>query len=103
MIDKYNLGSNMNQSRAFAVREAIDNGGFTNAEYNPSFVLMQYYGYLRRDPEPAGYLFWLDVLNNRVPGNYRGMVCAFITSPEYQLRFGATATQNDHNCGNLIP
>jgi Domain of unknown function (DUF4214) len=101
LINKYNTGTNQNESRAFALRDAIDNSGFTTAEYNPSFVLMQYFGYLRRDPEPGGYLFWLDVLNNRVPGNYRGMVCAFITSQEYQLRFGATATQNDTNCGNL--
>jgi hypothetical protein len=97
-----NGGSNQNLSRALAVREAIDNGAFTQYEYNPSFVLMQYFAYLRRDPDPGGYNFWLDVLNNRVPGNFRGMVCAFITSPEYQLRFGSTATQNDHNCGNLI-
>jgi hypothetical protein len=102
LIDKYNTGSDTNQSRAFAVRDAIDNGAFANAEYNPSFVLMQYFGYLRRDPDAGGYLFWLDVLNNRVPGNFRGMVCAFITSPEYQLRFGSTATQNDHDCGNLL-
>jgi hypothetical protein len=100
--DRYNAGSNMNESRAFAVRDAIDNGAFSSAEYNPSFVLMQYFGYLRRDPDQGGYLFWLDVLNNRVPGNFRGMVCAFITSPEYQLRFGSSATQNDHNCGNLL-
>jgi hypothetical protein len=102
LIDKYNTGSDTNQRRAFALRDAIDNGAFSNAEYNPSFVLMQYFGYLKRDPDQGGYLFWLDVLNNRVPGNFRGMVCAFITSPEYQLRFGSTATQNDHNCGNLL-
>jgi hypothetical protein len=99
---RYNAGSNTNESRAFAVREAIDNGAFSTAEYNPSFVLMQYYGYLKRDPDSGGYLFWLDVLNNRVPGNYRGMVCAFITSREYQERFGTSVTQNDQNCGNLL-
>lgn len=102
LIDKYNTGTDTNHSRAFALRDAIDNSSFINAEYNPSFVLMQYYGYLRRDPDPGGYAFWLDVLNNRVPNNYRGMVCAFITSDEYQKRFGNTATQNDHNCGNLL-
>jgi Domain of unknown function (DUF4214) len=101
LIDRYNAGADANQGRAFAVRDAIDNSAFQNAEYNKAFVLMQYFGYLRRDPDQGGYDFWLDVLNNRVAGNYRGMVCAFITSPEYQLRFNATATQNDHNCGNL--
>jgi hypothetical protein len=102
LISRYQAGSNTNESRALALREAVDNSGFGAAEYNPSFVLMQYYGYLKRDPEQAGYLFWLDVLNNRVPGNYRGMVCAFITSREYQERFGTTVTQNDSNCGNLL-
>lgn len=101
LINKYNTGTNQNESRAFVLRDTIDDGAFVNAEHNKEFVLMQYFGYLRRDPDQGGYLFWLDVLNNRVPGNFRGMVCAFITSQEYQLRFGSTATQNDTNCGNL--
>jgi hypothetical protein len=59
---------------------------------------MQYFGYLRRDPEQGGYLFWLNVLNNGQPNNYRGMVCAFITSAEYQLRFGAIVTRSNRDC-----
>ena len=101
LIDKYNTGADMNQSRAFALRDAIDSTAFSNAEYNPSFVLMQYYGYLRRDPDSGGYTFWLDILNNRVPGNFRSMVCAFITSDEYQKRFGNTASWTNADCGNL--
>ncbi|HEY6119249.1 MAG TPA: DUF4214 domain-containing protein [Pyrinomonadaceae bacterium] len=101
LIDKYNTGADMNQSRAFALRDAIDSTAFSNAEYNPSFVLMQYYGYLRRDPDAGGYTFWLDILNNRVPGNFRSMVCAFITSDEYQKRFGNTASWTNADCGNL--
>ena len=101
MITQYNMGSNMNDSRARAVRVAIDESAFMSAEYNRAFVLMEYFGYLRRDPDQGGYDFWLDVLNNRVPGNYRGMVCAFVTSAEYQQRFGSAVTQNDHGCGNI--
>jgi len=101
ILDRYNAGTNQNESRAFAVRRAVDDTSFVNVEYNPSFVLMQYFGYLRRDPEPGGYSFWLDVLNNRVPGNFRGMVCAFLTSREYQERFGNTVTRTDTECGNL--
>jgi hypothetical protein len=37
-------------------------------------------------------------LNTQVPNNFRGMVCAFITSPEYQHRFGAAVTRSDHDC-----
>jgi hypothetical protein len=101
MVAQYNMGSNINDSRARAVRVAIDESAFMSAEYNPAFVLMEYFGYLRRDPDQGGYDFWLDVLNNRVPGNYRGMVCAFVTSAEYQQRFGSAVTQNDHGCGNI--
>jgi hypothetical protein len=68
-------------------------------EYNAAFVLTQYYGYLRRDVDQGGYNFWLDVLNNREPGNFRGMVCAFITSLEYQQRFGAAHSHSDLECG----
>lgn len=79
-------------SRARLVRIVADSPAFEQAEYNSAFVLMQYFGYLRRDPDQGGYDFWLNVLNNRQPNNYRGMVCAFITSAEYQLRFGSIVT-----------
>jgi hypothetical protein len=102
MISQYNAGgADINLSRALAVRAGIDESAFANAEYNSAFVLMQYFGYLRRDPDQGGYDFWLDILNNRLPGNYRGMVCAFVTSAEYQQRFGSAVTQNDHQCGNI--
>ena len=72
---------------------------FAAAVYNQAFVLTEYFGYLRRDPDPAGYDFWLNVLNNREPGNYRGMVCAFITSTEYQRRFSTIVTHSNGECG----
>jgi uncharacterized repeat protein (TIGR01451 family) len=61
---------------------------FYNLEFNPAFVQMEYFGYLRRDPDAAGYAFWLAKLN--LYGNYLDaeMVKAFITSPEYRSRFG---------------
>jgi hypothetical protein len=100
LIATYNTGSDQNQSRALALRQAIDAAAFTNAEYNRAFVLMQYFGYLRRNPDLGGFNFWQDVLNNREVNNYRGMVCAFITSVEYQERF-STATQNDRGCSTI--
>lgn len=60
--------------------------------------MMQYFGYLQRDPDEGGYQFWLDVLNNRVPGNFRAMVCAFLTSTEYQQRFGPVITRGNSDC-----
>ena len=59
---------------------------------------MQYYGYLRRNVDRDGYDFLLDVVNNREPNNYRGMVCAFITSREYKLRFGSVVTRSNADC-----
>lgn len=89
---------NANMSRARIVRLVTDNAGLRQAEYNPAFVLIQYFGYLRRDADPGGYMFWLDVLNNRAPNNYRAMVCAFITSREYQERFSSVITRSNQQC-----
>jgi hypothetical protein len=86
------------KTRAEAVREVIEIQEFKDAESNPSFVLMQYFGYLHRDPEQGGYDFWLNILNNVQPNNYRGMVCAFITSAEYQRRFGQSVTHTNLDC-----
>lgn len=88
-----------NQSRARLVRLVADDPSFTNAEYNPAFVLMQYFGYLQRNPDENGYQFWLDVVTNRETNNYRAMVCAFLTSAEYQQRFGTTISYTNQDCG----
>jgi len=62
---------------------------------------MQYFGYLRRNADDPGYAFWLDILNNRQPNNYRSMVCAFITSTEYQLRFSSVVTHSNAECAGV--
>jgi hypothetical protein len=87
------------KTRAQVLLDVIELPAFKEKEFNPAFVLMQYYGYLRRDPDPGGYQFWLDVLNTRVPNNYRAMVCAFITSAEYQQRFSPVVTHTNSECG----
>ncbi|MDX6694695.1 MAG: hypothetical protein QOF02_2298 [Blastocatellia bacterium] len=86
------------KTRAQVVRDVVEIQAFKDREYDPAFVLMQYFGYLRRDPDEGGYQFWLGVLNDRVPGNYRAMVCAFLTSTEYQLRFGTAITRANQDC-----
>jgi WD40 domain-containing protein/carboxypeptidase family protein/uncharacterized protein DUF4214 len=96
----YQTGSDMNQSRARVLQHVIEAPAFKEAEYNAAFVLTEYFGYLRRDPEPEGYAFWLNVLNNREPGNFRGMVCSFITSTEYQRRFSSVVSRNNAECGH---
>ena len=99
LLARYNAGSTLNESRSLALREAIETTDFKQAEYNRSFVLMQYFGYLKRNPDQSGFEFWLNVLNNREPNNYRGMVCSFITSSEYQQRFSPVATHSNRECG----
>ena len=86
------------KTRAQVLRGVIEISAFKTREYNPSFVLMQYFGYLGRNPDQGGYDFWLDVLNNRTVNNYRGMVCAFITSREYQERFGLQLRRSNADC-----
>jgi hypothetical protein len=86
------------KTRAQVLLDLIDITEFKDREYNPSFVLMEYFGYLRRDPDQGGYDFWLDVLNNREPNNYRSMICAFLTSTEYQQRFSSVVTRSNADC-----
>lgn len=91
------------KTRAQVVRAVIEITELVNREYNRAFVLMQYFGYLQRDPDAGGYQFWLDILNNRVPNNFRAMVCAFLTSTEYQQRFGSTITRSNSDCSVVGP
>jgi CSLREA domain-containing protein len=82
-------------ARARALRRVAENAAMARQESNRAFVLMQYFGYLRRDPNVgpdtdfAGYNFWLDKLN-AFSGNFRDaeMVKAFLVSGEYRDRFG---------------
>jgi len=98
LISRYNAGANQTDSRVRVARALIDDSAFSAALYNPAFVLMQYFGYLRRPPDQNGYNFWLDHLNNQNPNNYRAMVCAFITSHEYQRRFSTIITRSNQDC-----
>lgn len=98
LITRYESGANVNESRALVVRELANNPAFAQAVFNRAFVLTEYFGYLRRGPDQVGYDFWLNVLDNRVPGNYHGMVCAFITAGEYQRRFSPVITRTNAEC-----
>jgi predicted extracellular nuclease len=73
----------------------------SDAEYNRAFVFSQYSGYLRRDSDIAGFLFWLGQVNSaplRDVSAQHSMVCAFITSPEYQRRFSRIITRSNAEC-----
>ncbi|HEX7316213.1 MAG TPA: Calx-beta domain-containing protein [Pyrinomonadaceae bacterium] len=83
------------KTRAEVLRAVAENPELSRREFNRAFVLMQYFGYLRRNPDEfpdstfVGYNFWLDKLED-FNGNYvdAEMVKAFISSDEYLKRFG---------------
>ncbi|HEV7889586.1 MAG TPA: Calx-beta domain-containing protein [Pyrinomonadaceae bacterium] len=101
--------------QAAALRSIVESGSVYNKLYNPSFVLMQYFGYLRRNPNDrpdnnfSGYLFWLDKLNAAtLPGEdardptvairriYRAeMIRAFLRSTEYRGRFAGDTSRGN--------
>src|SRR6185369_11597744 len=102
LIDGLNGGSETRASVLFKVVDGtttttggllVFNTNYGKAFYdnlfNAAFVQMEYFGYLLRDPDDAGYAFWLGKLN--AAGNWvdAQMVLAFIKSPEYRSRFGA--------------
>jgi uncharacterized protein (TIGR03118 family) len=78
------------ETRATVLRKVAELEELGLRELNSAFVLMEYFGYLRRDADTAGFNFWLDKLN-AFNGDFRAaeMVKAFITSAEYRQRFGA--------------
>ncbi|HAF25100.1 MAG TPA: hypothetical protein DCK93_19710, partial [Blastocatellia bacterium] len=83
------------KTRAQVLRAVAEDPDLFAAESNRAFVLAQFFGYLRRNPNDApdsdytGYDFWLGKLN-QFNGNFVNaeMVKAFIVSAEYQGRFG---------------
>nr|MBA3323346.1 hypothetical protein [Pyrinomonadaceae bacterium] len=105
-------GSGGADGRARALRIVAESDLLFRKEFNPAFVLMQYFGYLRRGPDegedaPAdrqfkGYDFWLQKLNNAsgdttrfntieellAPTRTAQMVEAFVVTGEYRRRFG---------------
>ena len=105
-VNAYGTGNTL--GRAAALNSVIESDGVFDRQYNPAFVLMQYFGYLRRDADDlpdndfSGYDFWLNKMNQfSVPGeNVRDddvalnrvkradMVKSFIVSTEYRARFG---------------
>jgi CSLREA domain-containing protein len=112
-ISAYGAGGAAGQ--AAALRSVVESGSVYNKLYNPAFVLMQYFAYLRRDPNAApdtnfdGYNFWLAKLNSVTqPGEdardervalarvrRAEMIRAFLRSSEYRGRFGGDPSRGN--------
>ncbi|MGH9967376.1 MAG: PQQ-dependent sugar dehydrogenase [Pyrinomonadaceae bacterium] len=104
LVTALNTGA---KTRTQVLLDIVENGAVYNKQYNPAFVLLQYFGYLRRNPQDlpdhdlAGFNFWLNKLNQfSLPGEdmrdgttahgrvkRAEMVKAFIKSIEYRQRF----------------
>lgn len=105
LIDQFNTGGRGAVIYRLADDNAqanpINNRAFIDAEYNRAFVYTQYAGYLRRNADMAGFLFWLDQINHgplRSGETQHAMVCSFITSGEYQQRFSPLVTHGNGEC-----
>src|SRR5205085_6834337 len=73
-------------TRAAVLRALAESMEVYNKFYTESFVVMQYFGYLRRDPDIL-YLEWIKTMNSN-GGDYRAMINGFVNSAEYRQRFG---------------
>ena len=82
------------ETRATVLRKVADNAEFRRREQNAAFVLMQYFGYLHRNPDEgadsdlSGFRFWLQKLDDNGGDFHKAeMVRAFIEATEYRGRF----------------
>ena len=80
-------------ARSAALLKVAENAEFARRELNKAFVLMQYFGYLQRNPDDPrhrtseGFDFAQEARRQR-RDTPRPMVSAFIDSIEYRKRFG---------------
>ncbi len=78
---------NGQKTRGEVLREIVETNAVGDRFFNRAFVAMQYFGYLRRDPDTIGFQNWLNTLNAD-PSNFRHMIFGFLFSTEYRQRFG---------------
>ncbi|HEU4837660.1 MAG TPA: matrixin family metalloprotease [Pyrinomonadaceae bacterium] len=87
--------------RAAVLTRLASDQRVVDANYNHALVLFQYFTYLRRSPDEAGYNAWVNTLKNkplRDPDAARSLVCNFLNSAEYQSRFTMNPTHNSREC-----
>jgi hypothetical protein len=82
LIDGLNAGT---LTRAQVLRQTVESAEVYQKYYNRAFVVMEYFGYLRCDPD-ALYTNWIQVLDAN-PADSRHMVEGFVNSAEYRNRF----------------
>ena len=78
--------SNTTQTRGDVLRALVESQQVYDKYYNEAFVIMQYFGYLRRTAD-GSYVAWINTMN-QTNGDYRIMINGFMNSAEYRKRFG---------------
>ena len=93
-MQELTAANNSAQARADVLKKVAEHPALVRQEFDRAFVLMQYFGYLRRNPNGGpdtnfdGYNFWLKKLDDNGGDFIRAeMVRAFIESTEYRNRF----------------
>jgi len=84
LIDALNANT---MNRGQVLRSIVESQAVAVRFFNRAFVAMQYFGYLRRDPDTVGFQNWVNTLNAD-PSNFRHMIFGFLFSTEYRQRFG---------------
>jgi len=87
--------------RAAVLTRLASDQRVVDANYNQALVLFQYFTYLRRNPDEAGYNAWVNTLKNkplRDPDAAHSLVCNFLNSAEYQNRFTMVPTHTNREC-----
>jgi len=74
-------------TRGEVLRNIVETQAVGDRFFNSAFVAMQYFGYLRRDPDAVGFQNWLNTMDAD-PNNFRHMIFGFLFSTEYRQRFG---------------
>ncbi len=82
MIDGLN---NSTLTRAQVLRQIVESPEVATKYFNQAYAVMEYFGYLRREPD-AAYLDWIHSLDTGAQP--RTMVIGFVNSIEYRQRFG---------------
>ncbi len=75
-------------NRAEILRKMVDSAEVTSKLKTRAFVALQYFVYLKRDPEDDGFNRWLDELNKT--GDFVHVTSGFVNSSEYRERFGSS-------------
>jgi hypothetical protein len=78
---------NGNMTNGQILRGVVETSAVLNRFLTEGTVSIQYFGFLRRDPDAIGYLNNVNTLNAN-PNNLRHMIFIFIYSTEYRGRFG---------------